>query len=295
VVAGLLLWGAAYVGVVVFISWASVPPHPLPAYLVFELVCLLPWTAWLLIKAARISRGVGIATVVQMCAVFTVTYIAEVTGTYSKLWTFSMSSDALCGVALSGVPLEEFLFYPLVMNFSLLNYLWICAYLKGRHESDLPIPRVVLGRVLGGAAFVFILAGILPLFLRDISVSVPPSMHPGPLGIPRYEEGFRAYGWTMICMFSVAVNLVVFLVAERTTALMLRAAIPLSAVFFLICLMVELLGTGRGWWVFNGRQSSGLWVAGIPVENLPAYLTGVMLPLALFEFTRRLLGERGLP
>jgi uncharacterized membrane protein YoaT (DUF817 family) len=293
--AGLLLWGAAYAAVAVAVTLLSTPARPLPAYLIFELVCLLPWTAWLIVKAARSSKGVGIAAMVQMCAVFTVTYIAEVTGTYAGLWTFSMTRDALCGVSIAGVPLEEYLFYPLVMNFALLNYLWICAYLKARHEGDLPVSRRTLAMVLGGASAAFLAMAMAILFLRDASVSVPPTGGAGPGGIPRFDEGPRGYAWTLVCLFSVAANLLVFLAAERWTALMLRAALPLSAVFFLICLMVELLGTGRGWWVFNGRQCSGMWVAGIPVENFPAYLTGVMLPLALFEFARKVLGEKGMP
>lgn len=292
---GLLLWGGVYLSTVVVISVFSTPAHQLPAYLIFELVCLAPWTVWLFVVAARKGQAVILAVLVQACVVAVLTYIVEVRSTYAKYWDFFQEKDVLCGVMISGVPLEEFLFFPFAINFSILLYLYICDYLKDHKISDISIHPRKLFLVLGGFAIVFAGLGFYVATLRDLTMVVPAMRTWEHFGIPRYTEGPRGYGWTLIILFSVSFNFLLFYIAERNTLLILRAAILIVGIFFLINFLVELFGTGRGWWVYNGQQVSGIWVVAIPLENLAAYLTGVTLPLALFEGTRTLLGERGYP
>ena len=75
--------------------------------------------------------------------------------------------------------------------------------------------------------------------------------------------------------------------------MMLRAVLPVIAIFTVMCLLIDLLGISRGWWVFNSQQASGLMLGGaVPAENLPSYLTGVTLSIAAFEACRRLMGDK---
>jgi len=295
VVAGLLLWGAAYVGVAIFISFAGTPTHRIPAYLLFEGVCLLPWFIWLIGLSARKGRGVVIATLVQASAVAAISYIVQVVATNGLFWDYFPEKNRLLGVRISGVPLEEFIFYPLMINLSVLLYLWVCGYLNKRGIPDFSVKPAALRMALLVPALLFLALAVCVFIQRNPSSIAPVSRTWEGLGIPRYAEGSLGYGWTLTCLLSVSANLVIFYLAERRTALQLRAVVLVAGIFMLMCLLVEFLGTGWGWWVYNRQQVSGLWAGGIPLESLPAYLTAVMMPTALFEAARTILGEEGLP
>lgn len=292
---GLLIWGGAYTAFAFGVSFLSTPERKLPAYFLFEMICLAPWTVWLFWMAAKRGAETMVGVVVQACVVLAVVYPIEIAGTFGKLWDFFEDKDSLIGVRLGGLPIEEFFFYPLTINFAVLLYLLVCDSLRSRRVPDIEVGsrRLFLG--LGCAAAVFAGLGLYVLALRDSGAVVDAVRLWDDHGLPRYAEGPRSYRWTLIALFSLAVNMFVFYVAERHTALMLRAVIVLSGVFFLVNLLVELMGTSRGWWVYNGQQTSGMWVAAVPLENLPVYLTGVTLSLALFEATRRLMGAKGMP
>ena len=291
---GMLIWGGTYLAATCAITVLSTPAHRLPSYLLFELVCLAPWTVWLFIRSARRGGAVAIGAVVQAATVAALTYVVEAECTYAGYWEFFQDRDVLCGVRLSGVPIEEFLFFPLAINFALLLYLWIVDYLRSHRIRDFKVPTPVLFAVLGGLSAVFAGLAVWTWLQRD-PAAAPVVRAWDSFGIPRLSGGPRGYGWTLIILSSVSVNFLVFLLAERFTALVLRAAIVLAGVFFLVNFLVEFFGTGRGWWVYNARQVSGAWVIAVPVENLAAYLTGITLSLALFEGTRTLLGEKGPP
>jgi hypothetical protein len=292
---GMISWGACYTAAVVAISIYGTPAHKLPAYILFESACLLPWFIWLLVRAYRKGRAVTIAVIGQACTVAAVSYIVQIVATNARFWDYFGDKDILTGIRISGVPLEEFLFYPLTINFSIMLYLWICDYLKARRIRDFRIKRKPLRLALGITALVFAALATWVYLHRNPADIRPPSRTWEGLGIPRYTEGPLGYGWTITCLLSVSANLVIFYFAELATSLNLRAVISLTGIFLLVCVLVESFGTGRGWWVYNSQQVSGLWVAGVPLESFPAYLTAVMMPISLFEYIRRLMGERGLP
>jgi lycopene cyclase domain-containing protein len=292
--AGMLAWGGAFTAFVLVLPGVSGPAHPLPAYALFNLLCLAPWTIGMFLAARRRGAGTAAGAVVQACAMLVVTYPIHVAATRQRYWDYFEDWDRLLGIRLGGVPFEEFCFYPFTINMSVLLYLWLCALVKRRGLADLAVPPARLRAWCLGAALVFAGLAVAAVLARDPADSAAVRLRDAG-GVPHYAEGPRAYGWTLICLVSAAMNSLIFFAAKRRTALSLRAALPTAAVFMLVCLLVELEGAQRGWWVYNARQSSGWWIGGVPAENLVAYLTGVTLPLSLLEGTRRLLGERGLP
>jgi len=292
---GLLLWGALYIGTATAIWFTCSAGKIIPAYFIFEMVCLAPFTVWLFLLAARKGRAVVTGVLLETCVVAAVTYTVQVLATLSGFWAYFQDKDALLGPTISGVPVEEFLFYPLTINFSMLLYLWICDYIKSRRLPDINYSRRTLGLICIGFSVAFALLAACVFTLRSPAQVQPALKFWTQSGIPRYLEGPRQYNWTLICLISIAVNAVVFYLAELKTSLMLRAALILAGIFFLICLLVNLLGTGRGWWVYNGQQTSGIWIGGVPLEDLAVCLTGVTLPISIFEATRTMLGEKGLP
>ncbi len=279
----------------VVVEILSTPSRRLPAYMIFEVVCLLPGTVWLYVVAYRKGWVTTVGALLQGAVVAAVSYVVQVAATNGKYWDYFQDKDILVGVRISGVPLEEFFFYPLTINISLLLYLLLCDVIKARRLSDLRVSRRALRWTLGVLALVFAILAAYVFTLRDMTQAVPEVRTWEGIGIPRYMQGTRSYGWCLICLVSLVANAILFYIAELTTALMLRAVLLQAGFVFLIFFMIELLGTGRGWWVYNSQVTSGFWIAGIPLENLGVYFTGVMLPVAIFESTRTLLGESGLP
>jgi len=288
-------WFAAYAAFAVGIHFLSGPAHRLPGYLPFELACLLPWNIVLFVKAARRGAAVAIAVLVTTCFVMVVTYPAHIITTLNLHWAYFQDQDVLIGPMLAGVPIEEFLFYPMTINLAVLIYLVMCGFMKERRLADFPLSRGSLRAVLLGGAAVFALLGIWLIASGNPGSVAPAARSWDTFGLPHYSEGPRTRGWTILCMFSAASNLVLLWLAELFTPMTLRAVVPTAALYLPVCLLVDLIGTSRGWWVFNAQTSSGLWIGPLPVEELPMYLTGVMLSISVFETTRRLLGERGLP
>ena len=174
-------------------------------------------------------------------------------------------------------------------------YLWICDLIKVRRLRDLEINRTTLRFVLGSLAIIFFSLGVYLFLHRDPSHVAPLTKTWDPTGLPHYLEGPQNYLWALICLGSLTMNCIILYMAERSTSMTLRAILPLSVVYYLICFLVELLGVSRGWWVYNVQQVSGHLIGGVPLENLVVYLTAVVLPISIFEWVRKLLGESGLP
>lgn len=293
--AAMVTWGAVYGLTLLVLPFASTPNRPLPAYALYLALGMAPWTIWLLVQAGRKSAATRIATVVQACVVLVITFPVHLVATRSRWWDYFEDKDRLLGPRVGGVPVEEFFFYPLTIGFALLLYLWMCDELRRQKAASLcpgPTARRFAFRLpaIGAAG----LAGWL--LVRRTPALVEPVERCWDLNaVPHFAEGPAAHGWTAVCLASFAANLTLFEFAWRRTKLSLRAVILLTGPYLLVCLLVELLGISRGWWVYNERQCSGWAVGGVPVENLAAYLTGIFLPLSVFEVTRTWLGDRGLP
>lgn len=292
---GFLLWGGMYTIFALVFPRLSTPDHQLPGYFLFEVSCLAPWLAWLFWIAIRKGGATGLSVLVQACAILAITYPIHVITTHKLFWTYFQDKDVLLGVRIGGVPIEEYFFYPLTINLSILMYLLMCDYLKARRLPDLAINRKTLRLVFFSLSAVCFGLGFYVLTLRDPGQIAPATLTWDATGVPHYAEGPRNYSWTLVCLFSAGFNLLLLYLAELYTSVMIRAVIPIIGVYVLLCLLIDLMGVSRGWWVFNDQQASGYWIGGVPLEDLPMYVTGVMMPIALFESCRRLLGGRGLP
>jgi hypothetical protein len=55
------------------------------------------------------------------------------------------------------------------------------------------------------------------------------------------------------------------------------------AAYFLYAFALELMACGRGWWVWNSEQTSGIIVWVLPLDSFAMYVTGVLMPILLFE------------
>ena len=158
--AGLTLWGSAYVAFVLAISRFSTPAHKLPGYFLFEVCCLIPWTLWLLRYAVRTGTVTAVSAVVQSCVVMAVTYPVHIVSTHRLFWGYFQDRDTLLGIRLAGVPFEEYLFYPLTINFAILLYLLTCEHMRTRGLPDLAVNRKWLRRFLFGLAAIFFAAAV---------------------------------------------------------------------------------------------------------------------------------------
>jgi hypothetical protein len=221
-----------------------------------------------------------------------VTYPAHIVTTLGHNWAYFQDMDLLAGPHLAGVPVEEFLFYPLTINLAVLLYLLTVDVMKEKKLADFQIDRRTLRASLLGAAAVFFGLGAAFILMRDPSSVAAATQVRDAFGLPHYAEGPRNFNWTILCMFSVAANLTGLWIAELYTPMTLRAVVPVAVLFLPVCLLIDVLGTTRGWWVFNAQATSGIWIGPVPAEELPMYLTGVMMSISVFEGTRRIFGER---
>lgn len=286
-----LSWGALYAAFVLVLPYASVPGRQLPAYALF-LLCLTPWSVWLVPLVRRIGGAAPTALAVQAAVVLAVTYPVQILGTVHGYWDYVQDRDSLLGFRLGGVPVEEYFFYPLSLNMAMLYYLLVGERLRSRgvHDEFLK-PSHLKTLLLGGAACCFALAVYFFLKREPLAIASPRQWWDD-FAIPHLVAGPRDYAWTLTCLLSLSGALVALWVAELNTPMRLRAILPASAMFFLTGLLLDLIGLSRGWWVYNAQHTSGWWLGPVPLENLAMYSCGVPETAALFEGIRQLLGDR---
>ena len=125
----LLLWGFAWT------TFVLVAPHflvhmKLPSYLLFEILCLAPFTLWLVERAVRAGGAAALSIATLNVLVLAATYLiysGALPGTRLDHWDLfsnDYSSGVLLGIRIGVVPIEEFLFWPLLANMGMLLYLW---------------------------------------------------------------------------------------------------------------------------------------------------------------------------
>jgi hypothetical protein len=251
---------------------------------------MAPWSAVLVIRAARGGAGRLAAVFLAGCAQLVLIYPAHVLTTAAKDWAYFEDWDRLLGIRLAGVPIEEFFFYPLTINLALLSYLALRDRMDRAGVPDLRVDRSRLRAGFLALAAACFAAALWQWFRRDLGDVAPPSLGRDALGVPAYRAGPRHLGWVILCLTSAGGNLLYLWWAERHTALHLRAVLLALPVFLAQSLLIDLLGTSRGWWVFNAQACGPWWIGPVPAEELPMYTTGVMLSASLFESIRRWLG-----
>jgi len=73
------------------------------------------------------------------------------------------------------------------------------------------------------------------------------------------------------------------------------AFILLVAIYVPYCFYLELMACGRGWWVWNQQQTSGIFTWVLPVDSYLMYGTGATLPPLFYELFRSVLGPPSAP
>lgn len=288
--AGWLAWFFAYGAFALLWPGWSGPAHPQPGYAWFLLLVLAPWSVWLVLRCARRGSGELLAVLLAGCVQLVVIYPAHVLTTGAKDWAYFEDVDRLLGIRYAGVPVEEFFFYPLTINLTLLMYLVLRDRFVAARIPDFRPPRARLRAGLGIAALACFAVAAWVWTRRDLTVIAPALQLRDAAGVPSYAEGPLHRGWALLCLISAGGNLLWLWWTESRTGLSLRAVALAAPVFVAMSLLIDLLGVSRGWWVFNAQACSGAWIGPLPAEELPMYVTGVMLSASLYEWFRRWLG-----
>ena len=259
----------------------------LPWYFLLEVVIGLVPMTWLLVEVMpKASRQVRLAFIVTSAIFIVSASIAELIAIQNRFWWFYQGIDRLTGLKMGDIPLEEFLFYPMFLNMPVLFYLYLAPYVgPGRERPPMSEGTKKALRIAGG---VFLVAA-LALFGWALTRTVPPldpSIQPAPdaAGAIRYSAGPPQRGWTIVQLFGISFCL--FLLAVVGDRLDRRRIVVTVSVFFVLGFFFELMGCGRGWWVWNAQQVSGVFTWVLPVDSYSMYLTGGLLPVLVFEWLR---------
>ncbi len=285
-----LLWFAAYGAFALLWPGQSGPERPAPGYAWFLVLILAPWSVWLAWRSLRRGRVEFAAVLIAGCAQLILIYPVHIIATIDGQWAYFEDWDRLLGIRYGGVPVEEFFFYPLMINLALLMYLLFRDPAVNGRMPDIRWSRPRLRLAFGGAAIACFAAAVWMWTRGDPSHVVPALQARDGLGVPRYLDGPLHRGWAVLCMGSAGANLLYLWWAETHTALHLRTLLIVTPVFMAQSFLVDLMGVSRGWWVFNAQACSGAWIGPLPAEGVPMYATGVMLSISLYESARRLLG-----
>jgi hypothetical protein len=216
----------------------------------------------------------------------------ELVAIANRYWWFA-DKDPMTGIQVGAVPVEEFLFYPLFLNLPILFYLALEKYVPA---SELP-PKALstsatwLFRALG---VVFILLGI-GLLVNAIRTTIPPidfAIVPSvdAAGAFRYSTGPRQMSWTVVQVLSLGtVSLLWPYLKPRVHGQRLLITV---CVFFVLSLYFELVGCGRGWWVWNEQQVLGVFTWVLPIDSYIMYFTGATTTIFVFTLVRPMFDVR---
>lgn len=290
---GLLAWGGAYAAFALLLPQWSGPGHLLHGYFLYLAICFAPWSIWFYWMSWKRDAATAASVIIQGAVVAAVTFPIHIIATHRQFWTYFEDRDALLGIRMAGVPVEEYFFYPFMINMAMLLYFWLTDLMKARRIADFRINRSRLWAALLAAAVAFyVWAGYEWFMVRDVASVAMPAMSRDTAGVPHFAAGPRDCGWAILCLASTGTNLLGLWFAERFTPLHLKAMLLGYPIFFLICFLSDVIGVSRGWWVFNDQSCTGIWLGGVPLEDPIMYVTGMTLSLSVFSGCRRALGAR---
>ena len=255
----------------------------LPWYLIHELVLLAVPMAWLLVEVfPRAAREEKLAFLCTSAIFVFLGSAFEIVAIQHRYWWFYTARDQLSGLTLGGVTIEEFLYYPLILNIPVLLYAWLVRRLPASPPGA-PWSRggKLLARLLAGAA---LLGGLVLLVLawRQTTPPLDLAVQPQPdaSGTLRYAAGPPQHSWTIIQLLSLGVGLLAFV--RLRSRLHRQAALLVLVLFVPYAFFLELMACGRGWWVWNARQVLGPFTGVLPVDSYLMYLTGALLPVLCY-------------
>jgi hypothetical protein len=260
-----------------------------PWYLLHELTIMAVPMAWLLWRVfPRLGESDRIGFVVTSGLFITASAIAELLAIQHRYWWFFEGNDALSGLTLGAIPLEEFISYPLLLNVPML---WFLELSLARPDEPVlgearaaPLARWLRRAAVGAlvVAGAFIALAVSNPGVTDVTTGA----FVDAAGAVRYSAGPKQYGWTIVQALGWAGTFA--LGAAVAHRLRWRTVLIVAATYFPFALFVELLACGRGWWVWNAQQTVGLFVWVLPIESFSMYLTGALMPVFCFEWLRGL-------
>lgn len=267
----------------------------LPWYFLHTLVMGAVPMVWLLYENRGAPRQTWLAFITTSSLFIVLSAMAELMAIQWRFWWFYTDIDRLLGIYVGAVPLEEFFFYPLFLNLPMLFYVFL-------RQQDViapgpaPAPTTAGQKVLFNALGGLFVAGGLALLWTAVHTTQPPldyAVQPAPdaSGAIRYDTGPAQHGWTVVQAFGLALVCLLWVrVRERVDV---RRLVLSAAVFVVLGFFFELIGCGRGWWVWNHQQVVGIFTWVLPVDSYSMYLTGGLLPILALEGLRPLFATAG--
>lgn len=259
----------------------------LPWYFIQQIVVGVIPMAWLLYETLpKADRADRFAFLTSSAIFISLSAIFELIAIQERYWWFYQGIDHLTGFRVGDIPLEEFFFYPMFLNLPMLFY-W---YLK-QFVTPTPAPKPlspVMTRVLQGAGVLFglVTLGLIGWALTHSQPPLDPSIQPAPdaAGAIRYTAGPPDHGWTIVQMAALS-SICFFWIPMRERIDRRRFAITV-AVYFVLAFFFELMGCGRGWWVWNSQQVMGVFTWVLPIESYAMYVTGAVMPIITLEWLK---------
>lgn len=256
----------------------------LPWYFLLEVVMgVIPMT-WLLIEVMPKAKPSERLAFITTSAIFIIAAsIAELIAIQSRFWWFYQGLDKLTGLKMGDIPLEEFFFYPLFLNLPVLFYLYLRRYMP---EAAPPKPLGDRARKYVRLAGWVLLAAGAALLVKALFTTTPPldlTIQPADdgSGAIRYSAGPAQHGWTIVQAFGMSIC--AFMYAAYADRVGKRRLVLTVALFFVLGFFFELMGCGRGWWVWNEQQVIGIFTWVLPIDSYSMYFTGGLMPILTFE------------
>lgn len=258
-----------------------------PWYFVHDVVFAGLPAVWLIKQTiAGAPRSTQLSFVATSSLFIGLASILELVAVENRYWWFAMK-DPMTGIQVGAIPVEEFIFYPLFLNLPILFYLALEKYVPGGAAPPQPLSARAtwLFRALG-IAFTMLGIGLLVNAIRTtappIDYAIVPSIDAA--GAFRYSTGPRQLGWTVVQTLSLgAVALLWPQLEPRVHGQRLLITI---CVFFVLSFYFELMGCGRGWWVWNEQQVVGVFTWVLPIDSYVMYFTGATMTIFVFTLLR---------
>jgi lycopene cyclase domain-containing protein len=261
----------------------------MPWYFIFLVVVLFFPNILFIRYALRRDPAKRLVVLAQAGISIVFMYIAEILAIQYLYWGFLQDWDRLVGLDLGNVPLEEFLFYPLMLNVSLYGYLQAKSILK-KYRAPLPDPYPRSRKRLMGWGLAAAFVGVAVIIgLCGSGETVEGHMDRDEFENPVYVDGAQHKAWGITMMSGMAITIAAVMGATVNGFLDWKAVFFAGAIIYPASMVIELLGIGRGWWVYNDQQLIGLKLYILPLESLFMYLIGCVFPASIYEILRQLL------